>query len=99
MLKNIMRAAALVAMTATPALAQVYNPDAGSGNIVSPNGAHVYADTPAYLPNAHSGQAYAHVKPGGGYYAPGGAYAYVPSPSGRYRGPRWYHTPSWWPFN
>ncbi|MEJ2432383.1 MAG: hypothetical protein P8Y53_04160 [Pseudolabrys sp.] len=97
MLKKLMIGAALGAMVATPAFAQAYDPNVGSGNIVSPNGGHVYADTPA---------AYAHVAPGGGYYAPGnayayapgGAYAYGPPRSGRYYGPRWYRTPGWWPF-
>ena len=92
MLKNVMIAAALVAMTATAASAQAYNPDWGSGNTVSPNGGHVYADTPAYLPNSRSGQAYADIPPYGS------AYAYVPSRRGKHYTRRWYYTPGWWPF-
>lgn len=79
MLKNFMLGAALAAMLAAPAFAQAYDPSAGSGNIVSPNGTPVTAGTPAYL---GPGKAYAHVPPGGGYaYAPGwygNAYAYQP---------------------
>ena len=97
MLKKIVIGAALAAMVATPALAQAYDPDAGSGNIVSPNGAHVYADTPPYL--GQSGEAYAHMAPGGGYYAPGGAYAYSPGHRGRHRARRWYSAPAWPPYD
>lgn len=80
MLKKFMLGAALAAMFAAPALAQSYDPEIGSGNIVGPGGGAVTAGTPAYL-TPHS-KAYAHVQSGGGYaYAPGwgsNAYAYQP---------------------
>ena len=74
MLKKLMIGAAFAAMIAAPALAQSYDPSAGSGNIVSPNGGPVTAETPPYL---GPGNAYAHVGPGGGFTA-GSAYAYAP---------------------
>jgi hypothetical protein len=77
MLKRLMIGAALAAVLATPAFAQAYYGGAGSGNIVSPNGAPVSAGTPAYV--GGSAKAYAHVPPAGGYSTPGfNAFAYQP---------------------
>jgi hypothetical protein len=58
MLKAVVIGLAAIGLLATPALAQRYDPDAGSGNIVQgPGGAPVTADTPPYV-GQRSGQAY-----------------------------------------
>ena len=72
--------AAFAAMLATPAFAQAYYGGAGSGNIVSPNGVPVTANTPAYV--GGSTTAYAHAKSGGGYSTPG-ANAFACQPRAR----------------
>lgn len=58
MLKKITLGLAVVGLLATPALAQKYVPEAGSGNLVQgPGGAPVTPDTPAYV-GQKSGEAY-----------------------------------------
>jgi hypothetical protein len=58
MLKPVVISLAAIGLLATPAIAQKYDPDAGSGNIVQgPGGAPVTADTPPYV-GQRSGQAY-----------------------------------------
>ncbi len=58
MLKQVIIGLAAIGLLSTPALAQKYDPDAGSGNIVQgPGGAPVTADSPPYV-GQHSGQAY-----------------------------------------
>ena len=58
MLKQAVIGLAAIGLLATPALAQRYDPDVGSGNIVQgPGGAPVTADTPPYV-GQQSGQAY-----------------------------------------
>ncbi len=56
MLKQVVIGLATIGFLATPAVAQRYDPDAGSGNLVGPGGP-VTADTPAYL-GQRSGHAY-----------------------------------------
>lgn len=85
MLKRFMLGAAIAAVLTAPAFAQSYYGGAGSGNLVSPSGVPITAGTPAYL---GPGAAYAQVKPGTSYYAPGAganAFAYQPR---AYRGHR-----------
>ncbi len=58
MLKRIVIGLMAVGLLAAPALAQRYDPDAGSGNIVQgPGGAPVTASTPPYV-GQRSGRAY-----------------------------------------
>jgi hypothetical protein len=63
MLKPLVIGAAALALLSAPALAQRYDPDAGSGNIVQgPGGAPVTADTPPYV-GQRSGRAYDYDRP------------------------------------
>jgi hypothetical protein len=58
MLKRLMIGLAIAGLSAAPALAQKYVPEAGSGNIVKgPGGGPVTADTPPYV-GQRSGEAY-----------------------------------------
>ena len=58
MLKHITIGIAVLAALATPALAQKYVPEAGSGNLVQgPGGPPVTPDTPAYV-GQKNGEAY-----------------------------------------
>ncbi len=58
MLKQIAIGLAAIGLLATPVAAQIYDPDAGSGNIVQgPGGAPVTATTPPYI-GQRSGEAY-----------------------------------------
>ncbi len=100
MLKKLLIGTALAAMAASPALAQSYYPDVGSGNIVAgPGGPHVRAETspyvgqrgPAYTWLQHRGGVYVRPYAYGGAY--GGAYAYAPPRYGSYEGPSWFSTP------
>ncbi len=63
MWKQIVIGAAAAGLLAAPALAQRYDPDLGSGNIVQgPGGPPVTADTPPYV-GQRSGQAYDYDRP------------------------------------
>jgi hypothetical protein len=80
-MKKLIAAAALATVLASPALAQSYDPDLGSGNITPP----VYAQAPratdhAYA-RAHRNSLDAFARVGGGTVMPDGAVATDPDPN------------------
>jgi hypothetical protein len=63
MVKTIVLGLVAIGLLASPALAQKYVPEAGSGNLVQgPGGAPVTADTPPYV-GQRSGEAYNYDRP------------------------------------